>query len=811
MKLSSSINAICSQELANEQFKEPLSETTEIVQFNRRVFEELEPQAKAIAVQPRITPEACRNSPSTPPSNFVLHPTVLDVIKTYPTLKIPVDLLKCDITPSVALDPDEVERWTPPTPPEDDPNQSISDLERFKKMCPGILITKVCGSPDVLQGNPVVIKAEKPNALNKRKLTESPINVLAKKIKISPVIFTKAERRNSDVVVSEIETTVTEKQPQLTPTSTEHCERQVPKLKISLRKSPDQSQFCAVLMNDKTNKDDDSSHQQPAVQRKRRTSRKSPDIQRNISASSESPAMQFRGDTSRESPAVQMSKGSFLESLEIQRKMKSQKELPVCQRSRQLSVESPAIQHNLENSTEETMGNLLVAPELSDHRETETTSLVNRKIIIEDESDNDDDRGFDTENLLDTFDEEIVITCSLCNKMFSTPQQRTAHERVHRCCIICKMLFRSLDALFYHQREICFKKVIANPPTLELVRVDDQPIMAEIYAKALARQEECTVTKKDDKVSDVLCISDDDDDDVIIVGQSSYRPKEMDSEYYKQTPSEFQFISRIFGKYTSLIQPNAKIKATETKPRIFVRYNKKSQIVLENMFPELQNYRVPVELVAKPNAYAYISFAKKPPKQYNTYCWTKEPVVGLNEKKSFLSILLNTQSDNAEVTRVPQVFTITQLENRPQTVTTEMAHTPITLPQTQVAMTKPLVNETRTPIVMTESLVDVTETSITPGNATQDSINVPLNPFQLLQRADMQSARNQPQPIIKVAIPRNPRGSYIQPKPSTSKSALLGSVETTSSGLTNTLSGPSTSTKSDMKIGLRVKTLSELL
>lgn len=719
-------------------------------------------------------PETCRKR-SVLPLSCAVHPTIIDLIKTYPKLKIPNDLLKYHIEPKVALNRNEVENWVPPPTPEVDtvPTQPISELDRFKMMCPGIHITKVRDT--TVKEQPEIAKVSQPSAPNKRKLTESPMDMMPKKRKTSP------ERCKSSMVVSLTQKTASKKRRSQTPAP--HIEKHVPKLKISLRRSEEnRSEINAVvtsiptILNESRNSDSDTTRHQPVVQH-RGESPSEPLVNRRSTENSEEP------------PVVPASKGIFMESLSMQRL----DETPVIRRSREPSVESPAIQRDTEPT--------LMPPrasEIADTTEKIAPRILNRRNVLESDSDGDDDRGFDTENLLDTFTEEIVMNCGVCNRMFGTLQQLKVHERFHQSCTICKMIFRSLDALLYHQREVCFKKVVDNPPNLELVRVDEQPEMSKYYIEAVTRAQSPAVSNKEDEISDVLCISD--DDDVVVVGPSAQIPNETDSEDYRQSSSEFQFICRILEKYGNIVPRDTKSKATETKPNICIKYNSKSQIVLENMFSELQNYRVPVELVSKPNSFAYISFNKKVPEEENIYCWASEPVIGLNEKPS--PILLNTQP-----TRDVPLTSQNILLGQPQTINNFNTKT------TSITMTQPLINVPPSERiiaavpVMTQSPIN---TMPAPVIATQNPINYIKTPFQLAQPVNgmVQSTIPNSQPILKAGIPYNSHITYGHSIPSTSNSNYFGII-TTPTPLVLHQSGSSTSASNE-NFGLRVKSLSEL-
>ncbi|GJQ82435.1 hypothetical protein Trydic_g11849 [Trypoxylus dichotomus] len=328
--------------------------------------------------------------------------------------------------------------------------------------------------------------------------------------------------------------------------------------------------------------------------------------------------------------------------------------------------------NNLVRSANEPLQNLnSEKPSLTDYRVVATSSIKSendndiQKILaqnkeitctqvtsdhIKENSSNDSDSELNTNSdshnmysLLVTIEEEIIVSCGTCGKMFNTQQQLSSHERIHRRCTICKNMFRSADVLFIHQQEICFKTVIANPPNLELVRVDEQPEIRRLYPEVFNSNKDSGNKPNDN--TDVLYISDDDDDDIILIDETSNDTNQtLDAQCVIDLPEQ-QHICRIFDKYKNIKLPYTKCRATETtKLRPCVKFNAKKQLVLEGMYSQLETFRVPIELLAKSTFYASITYNKKASQQKGLYSWASKPVIELSDKKLNLPTSINTSN-----------------------------------------------------------------------------------------------------------------------------------------------------------------------
>ncbi|KRT82243.1 zinc-finger associated domain containing protein, partial [Oryctes borbonicus] len=526
------------KELANQDFIEPAHHVSEIARFNHFVLEDL--LANEGVERNIIKVRRNESKPYKPKSsivtNFAVHPTVIDLIKTYPKIKIPNDLLKYHIQPSIVLDKREAENWKMQVKDELILPEPISDIQRFQLMCPSIKITKITQTSEKTIEKAIPAETGRlNNAVNKRKLTISPTNNTSKRKKTNSTSSHEGEVNQNTLVGDEAAVVAVPKQP---------TNKQI------------LAEDCKII------------------------------------------------ESSTENDNVTRDGKEFTSPLN-----------PISQQPSQAETEP-------------------IRPKRLSRK---------RFVLLENNSDSESELDYDGSNsysLLKTVEEEAVVSCGICDKMFNTQTQLSNHERTHRRCLICNKIFRSANVLHAHQQEVCFKNVIANPPNLQLVRVDEQPEIVRLHREAFKTQ-----ISSNDNVQDVLCISDDDDnadagddDDVVLLSDA----KKVVSAQSTINANEHEQICRIFKKYKDQKVTSTKVRSTETKPRICIKYNLKNQIVLEKMYSELQTYRVPVELVAKSSSFAYISFSKKTLPTPSFYCWANEPVIGLSEKKSLLSVLLNT-------------------------------------------------------------------------------------------------------------------------------------------------------------------------
>lgn len=519
------------QELAKQNFSEQYTSTEDIVQLNRTVLDELSKENCDIFVNNRDKLTRKVNT-----LDLAVHPTIIQLIKMYPKLKIPNDVLKAHIQPSVLLDRSEAENWTPPST-----NTEIvcipetSAIERFKLMCPQISIVKVSEDTTATETQYCV------DSLNnlESKTSKSPCNV-ASDVSI---------RKRSDSITSE--SSAKKRRLNSPIISSTNNDEQISKLDVSLNKprpeTPPVQQTCNRLTLPPT----------PTL-----------NTTHAIDINNEA-------DVERIIPKTLRNEDGFLKS----------------------DTEDSDYQPDMDEDSD-----------LSDY-------------------------------CLDTIDEEIAINCEFCSRIFNTRQQLRSHERVHRQCTICNEIFRTCEIRQHHQQEICFKHIIENSPKLELTRVDDIPEVVEAFPSAFIPEQKDTIEIQPINVETTV-ISDDDDDVILIEDNRTTTNTQISTS----NAYEYSHIWQIFKKYQDVNISCGKDKHTETKPRVNIKYNWKNQIVLENMFTELQSYRIPVELIAKPTgnetSFAYVSFTKEQKKSKDIFCWANEPVIGLNENRRLLNALL---------------------------------------------------------------------------------------------------------------------------------------------------------------------------
>lgn len=540
----------CPQEKVKQNFSLSCAKTRDIIELNRTTLDELMKEGDTVVDEIKYSIPRRSVTPS-----LAVHPTIIQLIKVYPKLKIPNDTLKCDIQPSVVLDKREVENWKLPAAPikiKCEPNE-ISAMERFKLMCPGINITKVSTQTATIE----------------RKSVVSPVNtvVIERRTSKSPCTSSDVSKRKRCDSSRSIDKSTKKKHRSQTPNiSSTSGTKQVPKLIVNIRKSSLEvrpvQEICDRPMPSTSTPTSGIYSTRPS----------------SISASFVTGDVDVCSDSDTDDITPKKPSGK-------KRKLKSDSDD-------------------------------------SDYR-PDADEVANL-----------------SDSLLDTMEEEIVINCGICNRMFKTKQQLKNHERVHRRCTICNGIFRTNEILRYHQQEICFKRIITNSPMLELTRVDEMPEVLKAYPNAFNPELKDTFEIQPRNVN--AFVLSDDDDDVILIEDDGNPTSTQNS--ICNSP-EYKHICEIFRKYQNLKVPPPRHKSTDTKPRINVKYNSKNQIVLENMYEELQRYRVPVELAAKSTSFAYITFTKKQPKPKDIYCWVNEPVIGLIENKDISLInLLNSPS-----------------------------------------------------------------------------------------------------------------------------------------------------------------------
>ncbi|GJQ82434.1 hypothetical protein Trydic_g11848 [Trypoxylus dichotomus] len=665
------------KELANQVFVEPLQKIDDIAQLNRFLLKDVmtDDEIEACVAKSGGNESKLFKKGSSVDTNFAVHPSVIELIKTHPKIKIPNDLLKCNIQPRIVLDPNEVKDWEVKDKEVYISRQPISDIERFKLLCPSIQITKITKTSENNAEKTLCTETDKlKNIMNKRKSSVSPSSNSSKRKKTNSSSSFEEEVYQNVPVVSELQVKT-------------YSKRWPKPEALSISKESSQSKaltdHCEIGISSAEDENEDAT----------------------LKASAE-----------------------------------NKNEIALAQEST------------------ETESEVILPKRLS----------KKRFLFWDSDSDSELEVNND-ESLLQTIEEETVVSCGVCNKMFNTRQQLGSHERIHRRCIICNKMFRSADVLFSHQQEICFKTLIANPPNLELIRVDEQPDIVHLYPEAFDSQN--GNESKMEEYGDVLCISDDDEDDVVIVdatanatataNDAANEPPDAD---HAVDISEYQQICRIFRKYRDVRLPVMKAKATETKPRICIKYNVKNQIVLEKMYSELKIYRVPVELVAKSSSFAYISFARKPPGKNNFYCWANEPVIGLSDKSSILSTLL-TPSPHYVQSKATQPLAPVPLMTK---VLDSAVQQSTTTPQ---------------PIIIKAALS---------RNFTYSST---VSSAQILQQATSSNPTNVVTNLVSTPI-------FFVPTPAPAASTPINITSAPT---------PSTSTTKDNNFNLRVKTLSELL
>ncbi|GJQ82433.1 hypothetical protein Trydic_g11847 [Trypoxylus dichotomus] len=188
--------------------------------------------------------------------------------------------------------------------------------------------------------------------------------------------------------------------------------------------------------------------------------------------------------------------------------------------------------------------------------------------------------------------------CEICDRTFWGWSQLKSHQRTHLKCIICRIICDSQEDLEYHQKSICFKLIEYNQPILVLPKVDENLFLLRIYKSAFDRYYQ-------------------DIEDGVYGPPEPPPPPDPDYPYYhseEHIEAETKFITTVFEKFKHLDNtPVVRRKVTQTRrAETRINYYGRNQIVIEDMFDDLNMYRIPVNVVVSPRVSAHLSFASQP-------------------------------------------------------------------------------------------------------------------------------------------------------------------------------------------------------